>query len=103
MAVNAIGHNIRKYRNNAGLSIERLAQMIDSMPQYVWKLENRTPQNPSRQKLKLIASALNIPLEYLYLDGEISIEVDDEIYMRKFKSLDAEAKVKIKKIIDIFA
>lgn len=101
MAATVIGKNIRKYRKASGLTIEKLAQSIGSLPPYVWRLENRTPKNPSREKLAEIARVLNIPIESLYSENELDSDSDDEFYWKKFKSLNSISKTKVKRVIDM--
>ena len=69
----AIGKNIRKYRRANDLTIEQLAKAIGSQTAYVWKLENRTPKNPSRLKLEAIAETLKISVEKLYSKNDVAI------------------------------
>jgi len=100
MTATIVGKNIRKYRKASGLTIEKLAHAIDSLPPYVWRLENRTPKNPSRQKLVRIANVLNVPIELLYSEKELDFETDDKHYWEKFRVLSSSAKIRIKRAID---
>ena len=100
-----LGKNIRKFRRASDLTIEQLATAIGSQSAYVWKLENRTPKNPSRQKIQAIAKTLSITVEQLYSEENIYDfdNSEDKAYFDKFMKLDSDSKYKIKQIIDIFS
>ena len=86
------------------MTAAQLALKIGSKREYITKLENKTPKNPSREKLLAIAKALNISVESLYSENDfVSNDLDDKVYFEKFMMLDEEAKIKVKQIIDIFA
>lgn len=56
-----LGAKIRNYRKAQGLSMQELAKKIDITPSMLSQIE-RDLANPSINTLKLISSALNIPL-----------------------------------------
>ena len=100
----AIGKNIRKYRRANDLTIEQLAKAIGSQAAYVWKLENRTPKNPSRLKLEAIAETLKISVEKLYSKNDVADKPNgDDAYWQKFLGIDEDSKAIVKQIIDRIA
>lgn len=60
----AIGANIRRYRELAGLSQRRLALMLDTTADHVWKWE-RGWHEPRPATLKRIARVLQVPVDAL--------------------------------------
>lgn len=60
-----IGQRIRNYRNKAGLSQEKLAELAGCHSTYIGQLE-RGEKNATIESVARIASALDIPLEALF-------------------------------------
>ena len=59
-----VGKNIRDYRTDAGLTLEKLAEMADLSWPYLSEIE-RGRENISLDKLARIAKALNVKLTKL--------------------------------------
>jgi transcriptional regulator with XRE-family HTH domain len=59
-----VGSNIRTYRTNAGLTLEKLAEMADLSWPYLSEIE-RGRENISLDKLAQLAKALNVTLSQL--------------------------------------
>jgi len=100
--VSHIGQNIRRLRIEQNLTIEKLANMVGSHKGYIWKLENKTPDNPSSQKLKAIADVLNVSVTYLMAEnpGEPDRE-QDAFYWEKYKKFDPKTRQKVRQFIDM--
>jgi len=62
------GEKLRSRRNELGLTLDALADMIGSKKAYVWQLENKKPAKPSGELLIKLAKALEISAEYLIDD-----------------------------------
>lgn len=60
-----IGKRLRNYREQAGLSQEKLAELADCHRTYIGQIE-RAEENPSIDNIEKIARALNLPLETLF-------------------------------------
>lgn len=60
-----LGNNIRNIRKEQKISINKLSKLTGVSLGYLSDLENDKAQNPSLDKLKLIANALNVPVDEL--------------------------------------
>ena len=60
-----LGAKIREYRKSKGLSVKALAEQVHITPSMLSQIE-RDLANPSINTLKLISSALNVPLFQLF-------------------------------------
>ncbi|MBQ8764005.1 MAG: helix-turn-helix transcriptional regulator [Clostridia bacterium] len=61
----SIGKRIRSYRNNLGLSQEKLAELSGCHPTYIGQIE-RGEKNATLESIEKISSALNVPLSKLF-------------------------------------
>lgn len=69
---------------------------------YVWELENR-PANPTTEKLTKLADALGVTTAYLTeSSSELTDDVLQEAFFRKFNRLSDEDKKKIKQIVELW-
>ena len=70
VAIRTVGDAIRRFREEAGLSLGQLAEKSDVSKSYLWNLENREEdKRPSAKVLFGIAKALNVTLADLYGHG----------------------------------
>ncbi|MBR3819199.1 MAG: helix-turn-helix transcriptional regulator [Clostridia bacterium] len=60
-----IGKRIRNYRNNLGLSQEKLAELSGCHPTYIGQI-GRGEKNATLESIEKISAALNIPLSKLF-------------------------------------
>ncbi|WP_294405739.1 helix-turn-helix domain-containing protein [uncultured Clostridium sp.] len=60
-----LGENIRKIRKAQKISINALSKITGISLGYLSDLENEKAKNPSLDKIKIIANALNCPLDEL--------------------------------------
>lgn len=60
-----LGDNIRKFRNQKGLSQEKLARLADVSLPTLTKIEAGETPNPTIETVKSLASALNISIDNL--------------------------------------
>lgn len=99
-----LGDKIRTRRTELGMSLEQLAKLTDSSKGYLWELENRDKANPSADKLTRIAEALRITPEFLLAGAGTSPsdDVTDQAFFRKYQSMDAKAKEKFRKFLDMW-
>lgn len=63
--MSTISKNLRKLREDKGLSQEKLARLSDVANNTVVKIEAGKNQNPTLDTLKKIAKALNISIDEL--------------------------------------
>jgi transcriptional regulator with XRE-family HTH domain len=101
-----IGANIRRRRNELGITQEFIANGLDVNPSHISNIECGRA-NPSLTALVKIANLLHcsvdcfISEEYTYrIDKEKEQSVDDRI-MEKLKYCEAEKKERILKMIDL--
>ena len=77
-----IGERLRKYRKDAGLTQEGLAEKADLHPTYIGQLE-RGAKNATLESIVKVARALELPLEVLFVaivEGGASNAAAKEIY-----------------------
>lgn len=63
--MSSIQKNLRKYRENKGLSQEKLARLADVANNTIVKIESGKNQNPTLDTLKKVANALDISVDKL--------------------------------------
>lgn len=97
-----IGQKIRKHRKEAHLSLQNLAEITESTKSYIWGLENNDNPNPTIEKLTKISLALNITIDYLMNDSELSDIMLEKAFLRKFNQLSDEDKKRIQQIIELW-
>lgn len=85
-----IGQRIRNYRNQQGLSQEKLAELSSCHPTYIGQLE-RGEKNATLESIEKISSALNTPLSTLFekLGGDND---NDNIPLKCYEFLSAKTK-----------
>ncbi|EHN15808.1 helix-turn-helix domain-containing protein [Clostridium sporogenes] len=96
-----LGDNIKKFRIEKGLSLNKLAKMCDISPSYLSDLENNKSYNPSTEKLNKLAEQLNVRIEDFYKtdpDEIDQLEEDIKLLYSKAKKL---SKSNIKKMLDM--
>lgn len=100
----SLGAKIKALRQQKGLSLEKLGELTESSKSYIWELENRSSCNPTTDKLAKISQALGVTCDYLSNDNaELSSDILQKAFFRKFSQLDADDKKKIEQIIDLWA
>lgn len=65
-----LGNKIRAERKKLKLTLEQLADAIDSSKSYVWELENKEGTNPTAEKIAKLASALKVSVDYLIINEQ---------------------------------
>ena len=97
-----VGQRIRQYRKQAGLTQEKLSEIVDLSPNYFSDIE-RGKSFPSLEKFVEIANALNVSADDLFCDSvKRSDHVLAEEITKKMELLSAEEKAKISAVIDAF-
>lgn len=96
-----LGKRIRKLREQNDLTLESLANQIGSAKSYVWKLENRTPESPSANKLKQIASVFGMSLAELLEEEPANNDDNSDVaqLVSVFNTLDPDRKRLAMKVI----
>ena len=97
-----IGEKIKRLRTEKKLSLEALGSAIGTSRGYIWKLENRTPAEPSIKNLKAIADELGVSIGYLLSDNAAVQESEqDASYWEKYLRMDDDVKSKVRQFIDM--
>lgn len=95
----AIGSNIRKQRNDLGLTIESVAERICVTPSYLGLIE-RGHKLPSTETLILIAEALNVGLDTIVFGNSAPANLTNIILM--LKDLDSSDIERIERMIKAY-
>jgi transcriptional regulator with XRE-family HTH domain len=69
-----LGDNIKKIRKDKNLSVNNLSKLSGVSLGYMSDLENNNAQNPTMDKLKAIATALNVEVEEFFKSEPLSEE-----------------------------
>jgi transcriptional regulator with XRE-family HTH domain len=103
-----LGDNIKQYRLDRKLSLNRLAKLSGISPSYLSELENNISANPSREKLERIAEILTVNLEDFYkeepkkLDEIDQLEAEYKIMFDKMKRISKSDRDILMKMIERF-
>lgn len=73
---NSIGKNIKRIREAAGMTQEKLGDIIGSNQQLISAYENNR-MNPSSKMLAKISAALNVPIDTLFENGTVKIKSNE--------------------------
>ena len=96
-----LGDRIRKLRTEKGLTLEALAEKVDSSKSYIWEIENKNVSRPSAEKLRLIAIALDTTTVYLLAAEEVDAGNEaDRAFFRKYQALEEPAKKRLQRILN---
>jgi len=86
---------LRKKRN---MTLQELADAIQSTKSYVWELENKPGIRPSADTAYKLAVALGVTVEDLM--GRTPEDQDDQVFFREFRGLRPETKKQLKTILE---
>lgn len=67
----SFGKKLRDRRLEKGLTLEELANLVESKKAYMWQLENKSPAKPSGELLIKIAEALDVHPSFLIQDEKV--------------------------------
>jgi len=103
MASNLLAEKLKERRKANNLSLDELAAKTGMSKSYLWELENR-PANPTAEKLAKLADALGVTTAYLTENtNELTNEVLQEAFFRKFNKLSEEDQKKIQQIVELWS
>lgn len=100
-----LGDKIRAARESKGYSLETLARLTSMSKGYIWELENRDAPNPSVEKIKKIAQALEVPPDYLTSNAPAATpdeDLRDQAFFRRYQDLDDKSKAKVRKFLEFW-
>lgn len=102
MASTLLGAKLKQLRKAKGFSLEALASQTGMSKSYICELENK-PANPTTEKLSKLADALGVTTAYLTENtNELTDDVLQEAFFRKFNRLSDEDKKKIEQIVELW-
>ncbi|MBQ3499073.1 MAG: helix-turn-helix transcriptional regulator [Clostridia bacterium] len=85
----AVGQRIRNYRNQLGLSQEKLAELSGCHPTYIGQIE-RGEKNATLESIEKISSALNVPLSKLFEKLDSAGKTERNIPLECYEFLSAK-------------
>ncbi|MUV39042.1 Repressor LexA [Lentibacillus sp. JNUCC-1] len=71
-----IGENIKKLRQNRGMSISELAEKAGVAKSYLSSIERNLQKNPSIQFIEKISDVLNVSINVLLKEDQSDEEID---------------------------
>lgn len=99
-----LGEKLKELRRQKKFSLDELAKHSGASKSYLWELENRPDRKPSAEKLIDIARVLDVTTDYLIDDNATFDDAQvKEVFFRKFNTLDAETKVRVMDMIDVWS
>lgn len=97
-----LGERIRKLRQAKGLTLEGLAEKVNSSKSYIWEIENKAVARPSAEKLRLIAMALDTTSDFLVAADQVdAVSEADRAFFRRYQALNEPAKKRLQRILDV--
>ena len=87
----SIGQRIRNYRNQLGLSQEKLAELSGCHPTYIGQIE-RGEKNATLESIEKISSALNVSLSKLFEKLDTADKTDRNIPLECYEFLSAKTQ-----------
>lgn len=96
-----LGNKIKAERKKLGLTLEKLAEEIDSSKSYVWELENKDDINPTADKISKLAAALKVSVDYLINNEQHEpTDLDNaKTLWRRFENLTADKKAALEAVL----
>lgn len=91
--------NMKYYRKHAGLTQEKLAEIIGMSTSYIGDMEARE-RFPSAETIDKIAEALNIPVSTLFLERGSPDSIKDTFAKIYGKSLQKELTKRLEKEVE---
>ena len=95
------GARLQRLRTESGLTLEGLADAIQSTKSYVWELENKPTIRPSADLVYRLAKVLNTTVGVLLGEAALSdMSEQDQVFFRKYQPLKPETKKRLSRIMD---
>jgi transcriptional regulator with XRE-family HTH domain len=93
-----IGTRIRALRLEQKLTLDQLAEKAGASKSYLWELENKDPPRPSAEKLRGIAKALGVTVDY-FMGSDTPQELlaaEDIAFFREYQNMSPPLKAKLR-------
>ncbi|MFO0991606.1 MAG: helix-turn-helix transcriptional regulator [Hyphomicrobiales bacterium] len=97
-----LGERVRELRRKKGLTLEALAERVDSSKSYMWEIENKDVARPSGEKLHRIAQALDTTADYLLATDEVTeADAADVAFFRNYQKMKPKSKERLREMLKI--
>lgn len=103
----SFGERLERLRKRAGLTLEALAQAVESTKSYIWELENKPNIRPSAALVYRIAIKLRTTVGVLMGEDEpheampVELPEQDRVFFRSYQELKPQTKQRLKEIMDV--
>ena len=99
----SLGERIRKARDSKGLKQSELAEMIEVKSAGVISNWEKDINKPDADKIIKLCEVLGISASYLldYYGNSISVSIEEQEYIKKYRSLDPYGKKAVTSVLDI--
>ena len=95
----AIGENIRKLRENRGLSADKAAELCGIAPS-TWSKYERGESQPTASPIRLIAKGLGVSTDEILLDpDERSVKAELLVLLQEVSALTQEQQMEVRRAI----
>ena len=102
--IGTFGERLQRLRSREGLTLEQLANTVDSTKSYVWELENKPNIRPSAELVYKLAKALDTTVGVLMGEKEPDeLPEEDQVFFRNYQEFRSETKDKLTKIMNVLA
>lgn len=97
----SFGERLRRLREQADLTLEKLAVEIGSTKSYVWELENKPNIRPSADLVYKLSIALGTTVGVLLGETAPSdLAEQDQVFFRNYEKLKPQTKRQLSRIMD---
>jgi transcriptional regulator with XRE-family HTH domain len=97
-----LGERVREARLAKGLTLEALAEKVESSKSYMWQIENKDVARPSAEKLQQIAKVLDTTVEYLLAVETVTQEdATDTAFFRNYQRMNPRSKERLREMLKI--
>jgi transcriptional regulator with XRE-family HTH domain len=107
MMTTPFGGRLRRLRQEHGLTMEQLADLVGVSKSYIWSLENKPAERTSANVMSALAKALNVTLQDLM--GEAPPDAlgdqaapEDVAFFRNYMGMSVEERERYRQMMDLF-
>ena len=95
------GERLKRLREEAGLTLQALAEAIESTKSYVWELENKPNIRPSADLVYKLSVALDTTVGVLMGEAAVGdLAEQDQVFFRNYQELKLDTKKRLSRIMD---
>ena len=98
----SFGDRLKQLREQAGLTLEALAEAVESTKSYVWELENKPNIRPSAGLVYKLSVALDTTVGILMGEAAMGdLAEQDQVFFRNYQELKLDTKKRLSRIMDV--